>query len=245
MELKVIGSGSSGNCYSITDKNGTSLIIEAGIHWKKFVEAMDFDLSGIIACLVSHEHMADHAKATGDFLKAGIPVFCSQGTADNIPFKTSLRPKNIESEKQFQIGDFIILPLDTIHDAAEPLGFLIYHPECGSVLFATDTRALNYDFPNVNHWMIEANYSEKILLERIEKDNLNTYLANRIYENHMSFETCLSILKQNADAATRTITLIHLSDSNADGESFQKQISRELGIKPYIATEGLTINLFK
>jgi len=57
--LKVVGTGSSGNCYLLT-VNDQTLVIEAGINFTKVKKALSFDLSGVVGVLVSHEH-GDHA----------------------------------------------------------------------------------------------------------------------------------------------------------------------------------------
>ena len=58
--LKVLGSGSSGNCYLLECKD-ESLILEAGFNYKRIKEFIGFDLSRISGLLVTHEH-DDHAK---------------------------------------------------------------------------------------------------------------------------------------------------------------------------------------
>ena len=45
MKLKVLGSGSKGNCYIMEANNGDNIIIEQGLNFKKILEAMDYDLS--------------------------------------------------------------------------------------------------------------------------------------------------------------------------------------------------------
>ena len=44
MELKVLGSSSSGNCY-ILDNGSEALIIEAGIRFMEVKKALDFNIS--------------------------------------------------------------------------------------------------------------------------------------------------------------------------------------------------------
>jgi phosphoribosyl 1,2-cyclic phosphodiesterase len=56
MIIKSIASGSSGNCYKISDGK-TSLLLECGIPIKKIKLGCDFDLSDILGCLVTHEHL--------------------------------------------------------------------------------------------------------------------------------------------------------------------------------------------
>lgn len=243
MELNVIGSGSTGNCYSLTDRNGTQLIIEAGVGFGETKRALNYNLTNITGVLLSHEHISDHAKSVEKFLNAGVDVYCSKGTCDNIPYKGKLKPNVVIHGQTFRIGPFIIVPFNVNHDAAEPFGFIIKHNECGVILFATDTKDLAYKFPDIDHWLIESNYSEEILKDEIDKENIQGFLANRIYQNHMSLETCINVLKENNAQNSKTITLIHLSSSNASRELFINEVSRAIGVQPYIAEKGLIINL--
>ncbi len=50
-------SGSSGNLYEIVANSGARLLIEAGVTWKKLQKALDYNLSNIEACLISHGHL--------------------------------------------------------------------------------------------------------------------------------------------------------------------------------------------
>ena len=59
MKLKVLGSNSLGNCYILENKD-EALIIEAGIKFAKVKESLNYNISKIVGCLVSHEHN-DHA----------------------------------------------------------------------------------------------------------------------------------------------------------------------------------------
>jgi len=54
--LKVIGSSSRGNGY-VLESNTGSLMIECGIQFKQTQKALEFDLSDIKGCLISHEHL--------------------------------------------------------------------------------------------------------------------------------------------------------------------------------------------
>ena len=55
MEIKVLASGSSGNCY-ILQAEGNSIMLECGIPIKRIREGGGFRLHEIQACLVSHSH---------------------------------------------------------------------------------------------------------------------------------------------------------------------------------------------
>jgi len=71
IQIKALASGSSGNCYHLTD-GSSGLLIEAGIPIKKISKGIGFKLtSEIDGCLITHEHM-DHSKSARDIMTAGI-----------------------------------------------------------------------------------------------------------------------------------------------------------------------------
>lgn len=119
MKLKVLGSSSSGNCYLIEINKTEKLILDAGINFKDVQKELQFNLQGIQGVLITHEHM-DHLKYAPNFALNGIDVYASKGTLKKLEL-IGHRFKIIKALQQFEIGNFIILPFDTQHDAAEPL----------------------------------------------------------------------------------------------------------------------------
>lgn len=81
MKLKILNSGSAGNCY-ILDNGTDALVIEAGVRFNEVKQAIDFDISRIDGCLISHEHM-DHSAHAIAFMDARIKVYGSKGTFDD------------------------------------------------------------------------------------------------------------------------------------------------------------------
>ena len=59
MKLKVLGSGSSGNCY-ILESDAEALVIEAGLPFKEVKIALDFNISKIVGMICTHSHK-DHS----------------------------------------------------------------------------------------------------------------------------------------------------------------------------------------
>lgn len=58
MNLKILSSGSHGNCYILTSLvNKEKIILEVGIAYRKILQGLDFDLSEVVGCLVTHEHL--------------------------------------------------------------------------------------------------------------------------------------------------------------------------------------------
>ena len=75
-----LASSSHGNAY-LLDDGKTCLLIECGVSYKKLQRLTGFGVSGIIGCLISHEHH-DHAGCYEQLIKSGIPVYASRGTAE-------------------------------------------------------------------------------------------------------------------------------------------------------------------
>lgn len=57
MKLKCISSGSHGNGYVLTDKDGNSLILEAGVKLSRVKEYLDFNISNVVGVALSHAHL--------------------------------------------------------------------------------------------------------------------------------------------------------------------------------------------
>lgn len=240
MKLKVLASGSKGNCYLLQLKDET-LILECGLRYKQILEGLDFALEKVVGCLVTHEHK-DHSKAIEDLNKNGIDVYASKGTFESLGIEQH-RAKVIESEKLFKIGNFTIMPFETKHDAKEPLGFLINHKDIGNLLFITDSYYCEYRFNNLNHILVECNYSKSILDENIENGVIPVSLRNRIARSHFELSNVIEFLKSNDLSKVNTLTLIHLSSSNSNAEHFIKEIAKATGLVIDVASKGLEIYL--
>ena len=239
MKLKVIGTGSKGNAY-ILSNGDEALLIEAGVNIKEIKQALDFDYSKVVGCLVTHEHM-DHSKSIWDVMKLGINVYASFGTFKARFVADQPRAKKIVSKESFAIGNFKIMPFDVKHDAKEPLGFMIEHPDCGKVLFLTDTYYCKYTFPDLNNIIIEANYSKEIIDRKFGADSGKEFLRNRILKSHFSLENCKDMLSANDLSKVNNIVLIHLSDSNSDEKQFHKEVSELTGKNVTVANNGMEI----
>lgn len=234
MGIKILASGSAGNCYLLETQNET-LILECGISFKNIKKGLNFNLSKVVGCLITHEHK-DHCKAINDVMKAGIEVYMSEGTAEGIGLKDNpynYRVNNIKKCNK-RIGGFTVMPFDTQHDVKEPLGFIIQHEELGKIVFITDSYYCKYTFKNIDHILIECNYSEDILSE------LPPW-RSRVLKSHMSLETLKETLKTWDLTNTKDITLIHISEGNGEPKRFQREIQELTGIKTYIAIPELII----
>lgn len=242
MKLKVIGTGSKGNCYLLENEN-EAIIIEAGVSLQSIKQALDFNVSKVAGCIVSHEHM-DHAKSIEDLLKVGINTYASKGTFKALKIENH-RAISMENKGLLTIGNFKVMPFDVKHDAAEPFGFIIKHNDCGNVLFLTDTFYCAYTFKNLNNIIIEANFSQKIIDAKMKAGATPEFLRNRILKSHLSLENCKEALLKNDLSKVNNIVLIHLSDSNSNEVEFQKTIETATQKTVTVANNGTSINFNK
>lgn len=213
MTFTSFASSSAGNLYLVEDGT-TAVLLECGVTFKRVQKYLGFDFSKISGCLLSHEHK-DHAKAASQLTKAGVPLYCSEGTAEALELTQS---EIIRAGEQFVVGSLIILPFETFHDAAEPLGFLIYSRADGeNLVFATDTVALRYRFPGLTTLAIEANF-DSIVLSQCRK--IPEKVQKRIQRTHMEIDTLCRYLRELDLTSCREVYLLHLSDSCAHEAEF-------------------------
>lgn len=239
MFLKVLGSSSQGNCY-ILENDTSTLIIEAGVSFREVKKAIGFNVRKIGGVLISHEHL-DHARYIKDYLQAGIPVYSAFQTQTALEIITGELTKAIPPMKEVQIGEFLIIPFNVPHDAEiECYGYLVEHKEMGKLLFLTDLEYCKYNFSkqNINHILVEANYSHKL----IDNEAVN---FEHILRGHMSLQTALDFIAINDNPMLRNIVLMHLSDKNGNPVEFLQETRETVkyGANCYIAQKGLEVNL--
>ncbi|HEX3038183.1 MAG TPA: MBL fold metallo-hydrolase [Oscillospiraceae bacterium] len=232
MIIKSIGSGSSGNCYKISDGK-TALLLECGLPLKKIKAGCDWSLADISGCFITHEH-GDHIKSANDLMKSGIDVYMTKGTAITGKVET-YRLKLLNQDgvdtignpyyHTVQIGTFSVKPFMVHHDAAEPVGYLIESKATGEkLLFVTDTFYIDYTFTGLTHIMCEANFSDETLA-----DADNDPRRSRLRRSHMSIGNCIKMLQANDLTQCAEIWLIHLSSSNGDAEEFKQRVQAATG----------------
>lgn len=242
MKLKVLGSSSKGNCYLLIDETGKALAIEAGVRFSEVQKALDFNVGDLLGCLITHEH-GDHSAFVAQFMNAAINIYCSKGTATK--FRPHHRLNFIEAGKLVQIGEFKVMPFDVVHDAAQPLGYLIRHEESGNILFLTDTFYSEFTFPGLNNIILEVNYDLEILEKNIASGKLNPVIRKRIITSHMSLQTAIELLEANDLSKVNSIVLIHLSDGNSHASGFKETIELATGKTVIVADTGTEILINK
>lgn len=220
------GSGSSGNCYSLTDESGKILLLDAGIPLPEIKRLVDWKISDIVGCFVSHGHL-DHSKSTEKLRKMGIHVF--------EPYKT-------DKDKVFgnMIKGFKLVAFRLPHDGESNFGSLVYTESGHRMAYLTDMEFCPYIFrkQRLNTILMECNYTE------IDEDT-DTMKKNHVYRGHCSLETCKAFLKANQTDALKNVILCHLSSENANESEILKQVQETVGpsVSVTIAKKEVSIEL--
>ena len=179
MTFTSLASSSRGNAYVVSDGE-TTLLLECGLSFKELQKRLGYGVADITACLVSHEHQ-DHAKAAAQMLKAGVPVYMSEGTA--AAHKDAMDAAHlIRAGEVLRFGHLTVVPFRTYHNVEEPLGFLIEDGRTKErLLWAVDTANLGVTADRLTYIAVECNYEES-LLDR--SDRIPSVLKERIRHSH-------------------------------------------------------------
>lgn len=218
MVIKVLGSSSSGNCY-ILESDTEALIIEAGLPFMEVKKVLNFNVRKIMGVVAGHSHK-DHSGFIDQY-KGICPIY---------------KPYEVNKPHE-RFGNFFIKAFPLVHDV-ECYGFYIQHPDIGTLVYATDTEYIKYRFKNLNHILVEANYSDDL----IDNEAIN---YSHVMRGHMSLQTALDFISTNDNANLRTVCLLHLSDKNSDSEQFLQKTKEKVkyGADCYIAEKGLEVDL--
>lgn len=235
-KLKVINSGSSGNAYILECDNET-LLIELGVSFQEIIDKLYYNIPKVSGAIVSHKHI-DHAnkRTIEKMIRYGIPVYsCEEVAKDNKGVMIA------KKGRKTLVGGFKIKPIPLKH-SCECFGYIIETPDNQKIVFATDCCEFLYRIKNVNHWLIECNWSEEVLI-----DNMcdNSEMRSR-HEHHLELNDTIFALKENLSPSMNTIVLLHLSNGNSDAKRFKEKVCNELSFfNTYVAEKGLKIELNK
>jgi phosphoribosyl 1,2-cyclic phosphodiesterase len=232
MELIVVGSSSSGNGYILKNEHSV-LFIEAGVHFDKFKEHLNHDISNVVGCIVSHSH-GDHNKYVHSIASAGIPVYGHK----TIFSKKHHNYKTISENQKFKVGEYKIISVALTHDVP-CLGFYIRHNDIGTICFITDTKDVPYNFGELNNIMIECNYDR----DTIDTNETMYFLRDRVVDNHLSIQGVVEFLHRQDLSVLNNIILLHTSTTNSDINLFREIIIKEFGKTPVIALGGISVGI--
>ncbi len=229
MDIKSLASSSKGNCYLISD-GSSRLMIECGIPLDRVRD--EIPLTCLDGCLITHDHK-DHCKFVKD-LAPYCNIYASPGTLTVLDLGVyKYRGTALISGRLATIKTFKIVSFQTKHDAADPVGFLIYSTRTEETLFfATDTFYISQQFSDkFDYIMIECNYQIELLKANLRKELVTVAASQRLLSSHMEFGNVKNFLKKLDLEKTKQIYLLHLSNRNSNAEEMKRGIM-ELTGKP-------------
>lgn len=203
MRLIVIGSSSKGNSYAL-ESIDEILLLEAGCPMKEVKKDINWKVSKVVGCVVTHQH-GDHIGKILDYCNAGFPIYTNDETAEFIETTYGEKVIGIAEFQRVQLGGFVVQPFYLPHNEIPNFGYLIEHPEMGKLLFMTDMEYCKYDFSGlrVDHLLLEANYD----MELVDK-NIPNY-AHKLL-GHCSIQTTCELIRANRSPELKNVILCHL-----------------------------------
>jgi phosphoribosyl 1,2-cyclic phosphodiesterase len=223
-------SGSSANLYTVSSAAGETLLLEAGLPAKQIKKALKYRLSAIQAALITHSH-ADHCKGAAGLMFWGLDVYCTEPTATAAKLKSTHRLHIIEPQKQFNIGNWKILPFETQHDCPGSVGYYIQNAG-RRMVFITDSFYCRYRFPKLNIIAIECNWDPSTLAP-----NLASVVKKRLHKSHFNLDRVIRFLKATDLSRVEAIYLIHLSEGNSDELLFKTEVAKATGVPVYVCAK--------
>jgi len=217
MELSVLSSGSSGNCFYIeNDKN--AVLIDCGISCKQIVERLGVinkKPENIKAVFITHEH-SDHIKGVDVFARNfNVPVFATKKLINEkfLCSKSELI-NELSLNETNSIGNMEIEAFSKSHKAIEPVFFTISNGKKISVI--TDAGfACNNIIKHVSDsdcLCLESNHDLKMLEEGPYPWHLKKWIKSNI--GHLSNNQASLCVLEHAPHRLKNIVLSHLSETN-------------------------------
>lgn len=234
MQFQQLYSSSAGNLYVVTASSGKRLLLECGVRWSQIQKALSYDLTGIVGCLVSHEH-SDHCKAIHEVMAAGIDCYMSLGTRRALNLNSHRRAKafaGYQTVYSVGHGTFKFEAYAAHHDAEDPCYYIV-QADGEAMLFAPDTSHITQWFRTpFSIIAIEVSYDKDILQARVDAGTINETLAKRLLTSHQEKSVAMRYLAEFCDLSRcRQIHLLHLSKDNIDAEMVRKEFEREFAME--------------
>src|SRR5688572_14478510 len=230
MKLTVLGSGSTGNAVLIVAGN-TRVLVDAGLSAKEIVRRLALvgeDAQQLDGVLVTHEH-GDHAGGLRVLLgSVDCPVYISAKTLDayvSERFNVNTdeprrragalqgRVEQIESSRDFRIGEIDFHPFTIPHDAVDNFGFTATHQgvKIATLMdFGHITTLVSERLRGCAAIVMESNHSRDMLKAcDVYPWELKQRILSRL--GHLSNEDVADWIREGFDGIARHLVLAHLS----------------------------------
>lgn len=209
-------------------------MIDAGISCRETEKRMNklgLSFSLVKALFISHEH-SDHITGISALSKKfQLPVYLTEGTLKNIslPINPELI-RIVKAPQTISIGGLNIIAFSKLHDAAEPVSFVVSHQQTHIGIFTDighSCKEVIKHFNYCNAVFLESNYCEEML----ENGSYPLHLKQRIRgkKGHLSNNQALDVFINHRGKQLSHLILSHLSQNNNTMEKVRQVFAAHAG----------------
>ena len=218
MSITHLGTGSRGNSTLLETKGAKVLIDQgfSGAQLEKRLNRLGIKPTEIDCVFISHHH-GDHGGGACIVQKRwGLQVLANERTAQELGLNPELT-SYFEALDMVRVGDDLaILPVPVPHSGSDNVAFVASHGGERAAII-TDLGSWTDELVNhvrgCEHIAIEANYDHDRLMNGPYPYSLKDRISGR--GGHLSNDQTGAFLAQVCTAATRSISLTHLSEKNS------------------------------
>ncbi|PKN75398.1 MAG: MBL fold metallo-hydrolase [Candidatus Cloacimonetes bacterium HGW-Cloacimonetes-2] len=222
-QTSVLASGSKGNSLVVRTAD-SAIILDAGISVKRIVAALErlsIPLEQIRGVILSHDH-SDHSSGVGALSrKLKIPVFITEITYDYVNHRLGNlydRLRIFNTGESFELGDIVIEPFRSNHDAVDSANFNFYQLNNSNAKLSVAT---DLGYPTMlsvarmegsTSLVLESNHDEQMLID----GPYEWHLKQRVKSNlgHLSNKQAVGLITRIHHPGLKNLVLAHLSETN-------------------------------
>lgn len=237
IKIEPFYSGSSGNCYIVSNED-TTILLECGIDSKELISILwkrKTNITKLNACLISHSHN-DHSKCIS-YVSKYLPIYANQGVYNLCSFNGKI----IGNNENFTIGSIRIKTISVYHGKTENNAF-IFRDNDNTIFWGTDFSNMEANLSKFkfNKIYIEINYItdiiNKLKEEYQEKDDARVVKLVRQINTHMSLENAINVFLSSWDLSEcDEIIAIHISKECANVEQIKSMVEMAFKIPCHCA----------
>ena len=227
MRINVIATGSSGNLYELLDKDGNSILIEAGMPRQIYVKHRIGKIPPEM-CIISHSHM-DHAQYKGEF-EAVMTVYLAQ-------------EKNVSEhwkafgflEKHGDVETMVFLIKSLVEEK-----FLFFGTDFEYDSYCNEVLEMLQKY-RVENFLIECNYNDYLIHMNDVTDDMKKQCSR-----HLSDNDVIKFIKKTGAKNPKIIT-IHGSNRLSADTHTKKYLSSKLitsTVEVAVGVKGNVKNIF-
>lgn len=240
MHITILGSGSAGNC-TLIETDTTKLLVDAGLSGRQIAQRLaliDRNLDQISGVVLTHEH-SDHTRGLGVLCRSRpLPVYANRLTAEAVSTdpewqdRVRISWRLFSTGVSFEVGDLLVDSFSVPHDAQDPVGYVIRHPNSGvSVGVLTDlghaTKLVTERMRAMDVLVVEANHDMKLLQDDAARPwALKQRIMSR--NGHLSNDAAATLTSEVACDKLRHVFLAHLSRDCNRPELAQQAVEEKL-----------------